>query len=166
MKRTVLALAFATSILSFVFAGGDPNFVYEEGKIGLFMADDTEVSEDDGTWMAFSEGSGVLFMIEATEKVLAAKDMTEANLAAMCVEYGVDDFEQLSSMDFDGLTYIYGKGSMTDADDNYMEGFFGMAVNASVKKKSFFFAILVPSLEDEAAYGTASGIVENLTPVK
>lgn len=166
MKRIAffIAIALLSLPLSGLWAGGGPTHEYEAAKLGLILPDDTEISEEDGIWNAISESEGLLVSINQTEKFVG-KTITEAQVKAMCKANGVTGWEMVSENSADSLSFLYGKGSITDSDGNEFEGYFGILTNSKVKNKSYFFMVVVSSLDDEDLNSLALDVIDSFEAV-
>jgi hypothetical protein len=82
------------------------------------------------------------------------------------VDYGVKNFKYVDSHSDQGLVYAYGTGSYTTNSGSTFEGFFGLLVNSDIKKKTFFFAFMVPSMKTKDTYNSILDIVDNMVPME
>jgi len=167
MKRIALLAALALTLLAYAAAQDtvDPNQVFKDGKVGLVLPDDTTTTVDTGTWIAYSDSNDMTFMFDKYDKVLGAKDLTEKIVAKACADQGVTAFKFIKKNEDTGLVWAYGRGTYKSKKGAY-EGFFGLLVNADVKKKTFFFALMVPSLRKQATYDLALDIVDTMVPME
>ena len=168
MRKIALLAAIALTAVSFAAAesSDDPTEVYKDAKVGLYLPADTQTTVDTGTWIAVSAEDNLTVMFEKFTKTYSEKELTEKNVTKACVDYGVKGFKFLDSRSDEGLVYAYGRGKYkTNAGTEY-EGYFGLLVNADVKKKTFFFGYLVPSLKDKDVNAMVLDIVDNMVPME
>ena len=168
MRKIALLAAIALTAVSFAAAesSDDPTEVYEDAKVGLYLPADTQTTVDTGTWMAFSAEDKLTVMFEKHTKTYSEKELTEKNVTKACVDNDVKGFKFLDTRSENGLVYAYGRGKYTSKDGTEYEGYFGLLVNADVKKKTFFFAFLVHSLKDKNVNATILDIVDNMVPME
>jgi hypothetical protein len=167
MRRFAVFAALTLTVLSYAAAQDtvDPNQEFKEGKVGLVLPDDATSTIDTGTWIAYSDSNDMTLMFDKYEKVLTGKELTEKNVAKACADNGVTAFKFIKQNEDTGLVWAYGRGTYKSKKGAY-EGFFGLLVNADVKKKTFFFALMVPSLRKQATYDLAVDIVDTMVPME
>ena len=168
MKRVALTIALALTVMCFAVAqsNDDPSQVCDAAKVGLYLPDDTQATIDTGTWIAYSASEALTVMLDKYDTVFAAKDLSEKNVAKAAAKNGVKDFVFVDTHSDNGLDFAYGKGTYKDGKGVAHDGFFGLLVNSDVKKKTFFFAFMVPSLKSKTLYDAILDMVDTMVPME
>ncbi len=169
MKRFALLSALLALILApaaFAESADEPSEVCDAAKVGFYLPEDTQTTVDTGTWIAVSQGDGLVVIMDKNDPAYSNKDLTEKNVKKAVAGEHVKGFSYLDTVSDNGLVYVYGKGSYRNKDGKTYEGFFGLLNNADVKGTTFFFAFMVPSLKDKAIYKRIVDMVANMVPME
>jgi len=152
MKK-LLALSALLALAAASFAGEgfpDPNFFYEPASIGMFLPEDTEVTEEDGTTFFVSEGAPLGVIIALAEKAMKNADIIdEKKFTAALEDLGAFDIILRAYVPEGDLVYNTAAVKMKWDDGSIDEGFMVLLNSKAAKNKTFIVGIFVPELTDD-----------------
>lgn len=164
MKRILALAAIALALVSPVFAVDTLPMTCESAQIGLDLPADTEIIDEAGLWYAYSESAELGVYITETGEAIAPEEVTEADLTEAMGQMDIKDFVYLDAAG-DTVLYFYGQGITSDDDGTEWEGFYGILINQDVPDKSYFMAVMAPSLAVKRSGEAAQTLIASLMSI-
>jgi len=149
MKHAILPFALFLLVLQLAVASDvpDTNQYYGPAGIMLWMPEDAQVVEEDGTWFCYSGSMELLLMFGDSGQYVEPDLVSETTLWWFEEVDGLEDFEMVAVVK-DSLAYAYGQGVYRDEDGETQDTIFGILTNPAVPGKTFRFSIMSPSLSE------------------
>ena len=153
MKKLALVLFVLTLSVPFLFSDGNqPNFVYKPGNFGLFLPEDTQVSEEKGVTFYESKKGPLDVLISKTDKAMSNADIIDPakfKAAIMGME-GIVNILNLGSFSPEGdLVFNSAKVTQKWEDGTVDQGYVLFVNSRAAAGKTFIVGIYAEKIKDD-----------------